>query len=283
MRVYSNKDSDAGPILEEISKYTQQAEAMKLPYWVFVEDSNLLGIVVIGKEPLNLLAPPGTSMAIITLLDTKHSAEQIRALALNALELGAKNNIGYATVTLSFSEEEAIDQFKRLGFAEFDDCYRMVRKLDTAKDEPLQLQFVPVRKDEARQFVRLAQRFLQGSPDVRLVEALKHTVDLPDDFLNFRYSVEKFYFANEGQRTVGIVNFNLSKGLISNVGVDPEERGKGYGRQIMLFGLDQLRKGGCYEAYLRVHADNSPAIHLYESLGFVKAERHKTLIWRRAS
>lgn len=282
MRVYSNKDSDASPILEKVSKYTKQAEAMKLPYWVFVEDSNPLGIMVIGKEPLNLLAPPGTSMATIILLDTKHSAEQIRALALNALELGAKNNIGYATVTLSFSEDEAIDQFKRLGFAEFDDCYRMVRKLDTAKDEPLQLQFVPVRKDEARQFVRLAQRFLQGSPDVRLIEALKYTIDLPDDFLNLRYSMEKFYFANEGQRTVGILNLNLSKGLISNVGVDPADRGKGYGRQMMLFGLEQLRKGGCNEAYLRVHVDNASAIHLYESLGFVKSERHKTLIWRRA-
>jgi ribosomal protein S18 acetylase RimI-like enzyme len=129
----------------------------------------------------------------------------------------------------------------------------------------------------------VAQEFLQGSPDVRLTEALKHTAVLPDDFLSFRYSMEKFYFANEGQRTVGIINLNESKGLISNIGVDPAMRGKGYGRQMMLFGLDQLKRSGCKEAYLRVHVNNTPAIRLYESLGFVRSGRYKTLIWRRTS
>jgi ribosomal protein S18 acetylase RimI-like enzyme len=95
--------------------------------------------------------------------------------------------------------------------------------------------------------------------------------------------MEKFYFANEGQRTVGIINLNESKGLISNIGVDPAMRGKGYGRQMMLFGLDQLKRSGCKEAYLRVHVNNTPAIRLYESLGFVRSGRYKTLIWRRTS
>jgi hypothetical protein len=38
-------------------------------------------------------------------------------------------------VTLSFGEDEASDAFRGLGFAEFDDCYRMVRKLDTVKED----------------------------------------------------------------------------------------------------------------------------------------------------
>jgi ribosomal protein S18 acetylase RimI-like enzyme len=283
VRVYSNKDSDAGPVLEKISKYTQQAEAMKLPYWVFVEDSNPVGIVAVGKEPIQLLAPPGTPMAIIRTLDNKQPAETLRTLALNALELGAKSNIEYAMATFPSNEDEAIEQFKKAGYLEFDDCYRMVCKLDNVKEPLLQVEFVPVVKEEMRHFVKAAQEFLQGSPDITLTEALKHMAELPDDFLSFYYSTEKFYFANENHRTVGILNFNPSKGLISNVGVNPLYRGKGIGRQIVLFGLDQLRKSGCNEAYLRVHVDNSPAIRLYESLGFVKSERYKTLIWRRTS
>jgi GNAT superfamily N-acetyltransferase len=283
MKMYSNKDPDARAILEKVSKYTEQAEVMKLPYWVFAEDTNPMGIVAIGKEPIQLLAPPGTPLAIVRLIDSKQSAEQIRTLALKALELGAESNIEYAMTTLPLSEDEAIVQFNRAGFMEFDDCFRMVCKLDTIKEELLQLQFAKVRKDEMRQFITAARRFLQGSPDLTLIEAMKNMVDLPDDFLSFYYSMEKFYFANERQRTVGIINFNESKGLISNVGVDPNERGKGYGRQIMLFGLWQLRKSGCKEAYLRVHSKNSPAISLYESLGFVKSERYKTLVWRKTS
>jgi ribosomal protein S18 acetylase RimI-like enzyme len=51
----------------------------------------------------------------------------------------------------------------------------------------------------------------------------------------------------------------------------------------MLFTLSQLKANGCKQAYLRVHVKNSPAICLYESLGFSKAERYKTLIWTRKS
>jgi ribosomal protein S18 acetylase RimI-like enzyme len=48
----------------------------------------------------------------------------------------------------------------------------------------------------------------------------------------------------------------------------------------MQFALQQLKNSGCEQAYLRVHVENKPAIHLYESLGFEKAERYKTLIWK---
>jgi ribosomal protein S18 acetylase RimI-like enzyme len=132
-----------------------------------------------------------------------------------------------------------------------------------------------------RQFIKVAEKFLKGSPDITLTKALEHILELPDEFLDFYYTQEKVYFADKNQQTVGVLGFNPNKGLISNVGVDPEQRGKGYGRQIMLFGLEQLRKSGCKQAYLRVHVDNKLAIHLYESLGFVKAERYKTLIWRK--
>lgn len=86
-------------------------------------------------------------------------------------------------------------------------------------------------------------------------------LELPNEFLNFYYFYGEVLLANKNQQPIGIVNFNLSRGLI------------------MLFTLTELKAGGCKQAYLRVHVKNSPAIRLYGSRGFSKAERYKTLIW----
>jgi len=280
MKVYSHTDPDVKLILEKISKYAQQAEAMKLPYWIFVQDSDPIGIVVIGKEPINLLAPPGTPVAFVNLIDAKRPKEDIEAFVCEALRLATEKNVGYALATFPFNESVAISQFEKLDFKEFDDCYRMICQLDKTFEPSSGLQFVQVKKEEMRKFITLAEKFLEGSPDVTLTEALKHFPELPDEFLTVYNSLEEFYFVTKDQQIVGILNIKTSEGRISNIGVDPQQRGKGYGRQIMLFGLEQLKKNGCRQAFLRVHVENKPAIHLYESLGFTKAERYRRIIWR---
>jgi len=68
LKFHYYKDESAKPILEKISKYTQQAETMQIPYWVFAQNSNPIGLVALGKEPVQLLAPPGTPMALIYLI-----------------------------------------------------------------------------------------------------------------------------------------------------------------------------------------------------------------------
>jgi len=280
LKVYSHKDPEAKPFIEKISRYTHQAEAMKLPYWIFVQNLNPIGIVAIGKEPIQLLAPPGTSVALASLTDFKQPPENVKAFISEAVKLAAQNNVGYTMATFPSDQNEAITQFENAGFKEFDDCYQMTCQLNKPPAPSTELQFVQVKKEEMRQFISTAAKFLQGSPDVTLTEALRYMPMLPDDFLGFYYTLEKFYFANKDQTTVGILNINTNQRLISNIGVDPQQRGKGYGKQIMLFGLNQLKSSGCEQAYLRVHVNNSSAIHLYELLGFIKATRYKRLIFR---
>jgi len=281
VKIYSHSDPDAKPILEKIFKYTQQAQAMNLPFWVFTQNSNPIGIVAIGKEPIQLYASPGTPMAIMRLIDPALPKEDIGDFASEALKLASQRNIEYALATFSDKDEVAINEFQKANFKDFDDCYRMVCQVD--KDfQPLdELQFRQVQREEMRQFIEIAEKFLRGSADITLSKALEHMLELPDEFLSFYYSQEKFYFANNDKQAVGILDFNSGRGLISNVGVDPQQRGKGYGRQIMLFALKELKNNGCKQAYLRVHVENKTAISLYESLGFVKAERYRTLMWKK--
>ena len=71
-------------------------------------------------------------------------------------------------------------------------------------------------------------------------------------------------------------------GEIFVIGVDPDAQGLGLGRALVIAGLDHLAQvRGCPTGVLYVAAANTPAVTLYESLGFVIARTDTALVLER--
>lgn len=73
-----------------------------------------------------------------------------------------------------------------------------------------------------------------------------------------------------GGSAVGAAHHHAPIGEVYVVGVDPDERGHGLGRALTLAGLHHLRSLDLSQAMLYVDSENTPAIRLYEALGFAR-------------
>ncbi|MFE9042132.1 GNAT family N-acetyltransferase [Streptomyces sp. NPDC012421] len=67
---------------------------------------------------------------------------------------------------------------------------------------------------------------------------------------------------------VRVLEPGVSAGYVYRVEVDAELRGRGYGRALMLVAERMTREAGETLLGLHVFADNTPAVRLYESLGY---------------
>jgi GNAT superfamily N-acetyltransferase len=282
-RILPHDDQGLEPFKEAISDYTEGFRLMGMPYWVFVEGSDPVGVVAVGKEPYQLLAPVGTPLSVIRVLDYEQQVEALRGFATKALAISKENEVDYVSTSVPSKYHEVIGQFQELGFKVLSDSYRMVCPLDGPLEPSSVLRFERVQRKQVRRFIELTKGFMSGSPDIVLNMILENLSNIPEQFLDIWYNLEQLYFAHHEGAVVGILDLNPGEGMINNIGVAPPHRSKGHGRQIMLFGMKTLKQGGLESARLRVHVDNERAIHLYETLGFKVTDRRSTLIWEKES
>lgn len=80
------------------------------------------------------------------------------------------------------------------------------------------------------------------------------------------------YLAEKDHQIIGKVNLQLTSniGAIYGLGVLPEHRGKGFGRTILMMAIEKLIKENANEIMLQVVIENSNALNLYKSCGFVE-------------
>lgn len=86
---------------------------------------------------------------------------------------------------------------------------------------------------------------------------------------------EDMLFLMEGDTPTGFVWLRPQTDRsvqLEPIGIIPEKQGQGYGRTLLHIVLSQLATQGVTAVTLGVWANNAPALHLYQSLGFHQTE-----------
>lgn len=81
--------------------------------------------------------------------------------------------------------------------------------------------------------------------------------------------------AKEEDRLVGICFLSAVTGDLLQIGVLPDYRNKGIGKQLLQEALIHAKEQGVTEVFLEVRVSNSPARRLYERLGFTEISLRK--------
>jgi len=72
-----------------------------------------------------------------------------------------------------------------------------------------------------------------------------------------------------------IVSFVVGEAELLNICILPSMQGKGLARQLLDFSIEEATNKDNHEMYLEVRVSNSPAVHLYETMGFIEIGRRK--------
>ena len=132
----------------------------------------------------------------------------------------------------------------------------------------------PLQAGEEDKLTQLQNRSFTGSwgYDANTVEGIAYRLHLPDA------SPEDIILAFDSNKPIGYcwtrINFRKNKntgegvGRIYMLGVDPDYRRRGFGRQLLLAGLSYLKSKGLRVAELTVDSENKGACALYKSVGF---------------
>jgi ribosomal protein S18 acetylase RimI-like enzyme len=156
----------------------------------------------------------------------------------------------------------------------------MERDLEVYEGEQIKLRYIPAKREEVQDFIEKMKAFMSGSQDSVMNIVLDNILELPEQFIDHWFNSTSLYYVYDENNLVGILDLSPQYLNIANIGVSPEHRRKGYGKQIMQFAFQTLKKQDNKFARLRVHAKNNKAIRLYESFGMIETSSYIALIWR---
>ncbi|MHA2425967.1 MAG: GNAT family N-acetyltransferase [Candidatus Thorarchaeota archaeon] len=281
MKAYTKEDAEFQDYKDAIKDHVGGYDGRGVPYWVCVKNQNVVGIVVVGEEPLKVIEPLGTIVSVVLIVDYKVSEETMDEFASEALRIAKEQNAAYSFIDLSSDDVSIIESFSKIGYSEAAHSLRMTCPLTEDYPENDIIKFKKIAREDVNDFLEKMKVFMSGSPDVILNTILGNLREFPAQFLDQWYATENLYYIFAGEDLVGLMDMSPQYLNIANIGVSPEHRRKGYGRLIMQESLRLLKEQGVEEGRLRVHADNTAAISLYESFGFTKSDSKRALIWRQ--
>ena len=148
--------------------------------------------------------------------------------------------------------------------------YEMTLRKEADLPAPAQLHGVTLRKAknaDAEEIARQDQIYFGDEFGNDGEDGQRERILMPEDEEKRGFTI---YLAWKDGKIIGKVNLQLSGSLggVYGLGVLPEERGKGYGRAILLLAVEKLKATQAETIFLQVLTDNEKALSLYQSCGF---------------
>jgi putative acetyltransferase len=81
----------------------------------------------------------------------------------------------------------------------------------------------------------------------------------------------RIFFATAGERCIGccgLIRLKEKEFEVAKMAVEPSYQGAGIGRRLLQAVIEEARRAGAHRLYLETNHVLTPAIRLYESLGF---------------
>lgn len=92
--------------------------------------------------------------------------------------------------------------------------------------------------------------------------------------LKMKFQPELFFVATLDNRVIGSVmtGYDGHRGWLNYLCIHPDYRNSGYGRSLVEFAVQQLKKFNCPKVNLQVRNTNTKVIDFYKKLGFYEHE-----------
>jgi hypothetical protein len=271
IRLISSQDVEVEKFADQFLGLRTVYDQAKFPYSILVDKQTVLGLVVAAREPRELVQPAGSQFAQIHIF--RHSPTVVQRLLDESKRLANSHKAAFVCCVIDDKTPETALLLEKAGFILFDEFFKMGRPLEGVTQPATELSFTRTTPQDGSLILKHLVPMMEGSPDHLVQNSVKNISRLPPAILDSVLAQMEVVFVRRKDTIIGILS--LTGPAISIVGVIPSERRKGYGRTITQWAVWHLAQEGHPRAWLRISVENTPAIRIYEGLGFRVAERIK--------
>jgi GNAT superfamily N-acetyltransferase len=237
--------------------------------------------IVVGAVWANVLA--GTSGQIMAPVTLPGHEDVQQALLVYALQRLGERGVEFASCVVGISDGRD-ELFKKSGFAFAANVQSMVcplsaRRNDAAFCENDEIEIKPI--SDIASLTRLVTETYKGSLDCPIVNDYRKADDLVKMYAELdRSNQEGWFVARHAGQDVGCILVSISEkqAEVVYMGIIPRCRGKELGRRLVQFAHQFAGKNGVDTIVADVDSKNSPAIAMYESLGYLAFDFNRMFV-----
>ena len=98
----------------------------------------------------------------------------------------------------------------------------------------------------------------------------------PSKVIDAKLAADELLFVAEDNDVIigtAMAGYDGHRGWLYLVAVDPQQRRKGIGQQLVKHAMKALKTVGCVKVNLQIRSTNNQVVSFYESIGFVSEDR----------